>query len=52
MMGPCFQPFGVISLTIHPSGAEPIVPIVSVVVVEGAIGVDIPHIVGIAAFQD
>jgi hypothetical protein len=52
MMGRCFRPSAVISLAFHPSGAEPIVPIVGVVVVEGAIGVDIPHIVGIAAFQD
>jgi hypothetical protein len=52
MMGPCVPPFGVIGLAFHPSEAEPVVPIVSVVVVEGAIGIHVPHIIGIGAFQD
>jgi hypothetical protein len=52
MMGPCVPPFGVIGLTVHPSEAEAVVPIECVVVVEGPIGVDVPHVIGIGAFQD
>jgi len=42
-----FSPIGLLSHIFHQSGTKAPVTIVSIVVVQTAVGVDIPHVVGI-----